>query len=62
MLDADLAYAEMRGQVERALEVDLVIFQEYHALIVNPAKTICRKVPVCGDCGLLAERDYAATT
>lgn len=32
---------------------DATLFNEYHALLVRHAKSICRKTPLCGRCALL---------
>jgi endonuclease III related protein len=62
VLDANLAYEAMRHQLERALDADTYTYQEYHALIVNQAKTLCRKTPLCSVCPLGKGCDYAAAT
>ncbi len=62
LLDAGLAYENMRHQLEQALNADVAVYQEYHALIVNQAKTLCRKTPLCAICPLEQGCDYAATT
>lgn len=32
---------------------DAALFNEYHALLVRHAKSVCRKTPLCGRCALL---------
>jgi endonuclease-3 related protein len=46
-------YDELQALFEDNLPSDTALFQEYHALIVQHAKTLCRKKPLCADCPLL---------
>ncbi|MET0026096.1 MAG: endonuclease III domain-containing protein [Candidatus Thiodiazotropha sp.] len=62
LLDAGLGYEIMRRQLQQGMSANTAIYQEYHALIVNQAKTICRKTPRCSVCPLEQQCDYAATT
>ncbi len=48
--DGNESYEELREGFEGALEQDVALFQQYHALIVMHAKEACRKRPVCADC------------
>ncbi|WP_211306862.1 endonuclease III domain-containing protein [Acidiferrobacter thiooxydans] len=43
-------YEDMREHFERALPHDPVLYNEYHALIVEHAKTTCRTRPLCQEC------------
>lgn len=45
-------YEDLRLVFERQLGPDVVLFKEYHALIVMHAKALCRKVPRCAQCAL----------
>ena len=45
-------YEELRAGFEQALDVDVYLFQQYHALIVIHAKQACRKAPLCSRCPL----------
>ena len=47
-------YEELRSGFERALDPDVDLFKQYHALIVMHAKQVCRKAPQCGHCALAA--------
>ena len=47
-------YEQLRSAFERALAPDVHLFQQYHALIVMHAKEVCRKVPECASCALVA--------
>lgn len=49
------SYEELRQGFERALQRDVQVFQQYHALIVVHAKVVCRKVPRCRECALRME-------
>ena len=48
----DETYEELREGFERALPADVTLFKQYHALIVEHAKSACRKIPACDSCGL----------
>jgi endonuclease-3 related protein len=47
-------YDDLQALFEDNLPRETELFQEYHALIVQHAKTTCRKQPLCSDCLLLA--------
>ena len=51
----DESYQELQEGLERALGADAVLFNEYHALIVQHAKARCRVRPDCNGCCLAAE-------
>ena len=51
----DEHYEQWRAFFEGHLEPDVALFNEYHALIVNHAKELCRPKPRCGECGLRAQ-------
>ncbi|MFQ6019832.1 MAG: endonuclease III domain-containing protein [Dehalococcoidia bacterium] len=48
------AYAAWQGLFTAALPPEAALFNEYHALLVRHAKTLCRKSPRCSSCPLLA--------
>lgn len=48
-------YEEWRGFFEERLPKDVEVYREFHALIVELAKSHCRKEPSCGRCPLNAE-------
>lgn len=48
----DESYEDLRSGFEQALDTDVYLFQQYHALIVMHAKAVCRKTPICGSCSL----------
>jgi endonuclease-3 related protein len=50
----DEAYDAIRLAVEDKLGPDVELYNEFHALIVRHAKTVCRVRPLCGDCRLRA--------
>ena len=55
LIDGDEKYETLRHYFEQALgtsEGSVRLFEEYHALIVEHAKTTCRKRPDCVRCGL----------
>lgn len=45
-------YHEMQERFMRSLPKRTKLFQEYHALIVQHGKGICRPKPLCGECCL----------
>ena len=50
---ARMAYEEMRGFFLERLPPDVSLFNEYHALIDELAKSLCRRrEPLCGGCPL----------
>jgi len=57
----DEPYEQLRAGLEAALMPDVVVFKEYHALIVEHAKTVCRTKPTCICCILRNECAFAAT-
>jgi endonuclease III related protein len=54
----DDTYDAWQAMFTRALPPDAALFNEYHALIVEHAKRVCRTVPLCEGCVLL---DVCAT-
>jgi len=56
------AYDDIRLAVEDKLGPKVELYNEFHALIVLHAKTVCRVRPLCGDCllrpGCPAGRDW----
>ena len=52
-LSADANYDEIRRMFMENLSADAVLFNEYHALIVEQCKQFCRKKPCCNSCPLV---------
>lgn len=51
--DGKMDYELTRGMFESSLERDVLLFNEFHALIVNTGKNWCRaRQPRCGECPL----------
>lgn len=48
----DIAYEPLRALFENHLESDLVMFKEYHGLLVYTGKDFCRRTPKCENCPL----------
>ena len=44
------SYQEVQQFFESHLPADVPLYKRFHALIVEHAKQICRKTPVCKDC------------
>ena len=59
LVDAELPYEDLRAHFEQELPADVGLFSEYHALIVQHAKHVCRAKPRCGDCQLADGCDAA---
>ena len=52
LIVGDEAYDDLRLACEDRLGADAGLYNEFHALIVLHAKTVCRVRPRCGDCML----------
>ncbi|WHY87798.1 endonuclease III domain-containing protein [Neobacillus novalis] len=50
--DMPASYETFRNQVEKELPVDLVLYNEFHALLVEHAKEHCKATPICDGCPL----------
>lgn len=46
------SYGEVQAEFEAALPRDVALYNEYHALIVQLGKSVCRPRPRCGECPL----------
>jgi endonuclease-3 related protein len=55
LITGDETYEQLRTIFEENLPADVLLFNEYHALIVQHAKDICKKRPQCDEC-LFAEK------
>ncbi|MDZ7860834.1 MAG: endonuclease III domain-containing protein [Candidatus Krumholzibacteriota bacterium] len=52
IIERNGSYETIRGYFEKNLPDDSRLFNQFHALIVEHAKSCCRKVPLCSDCPL----------
>ena len=52
LVEHDASYKELQSSFQQALDSDVNLFNEYHALIVKHGKNICQKKPVCMKCCL----------
>jgi endonuclease-3 related protein len=52
LVDANAPYEKLRSQFELSLAPEPALFNEYHALIVNHGKHICRPQARCDQCCL----------
>ncbi len=50
LITGDEGYEALRQFFEQALDPDVTLFQEYHALIVRHAKQACSGEPACAHC------------
>lgn len=48
-------YEQLRRGFERALPPDVALFKQFHALVVEHAKFVCRKTPVCESCSFASD-------
>jgi len=55
LVDPSAPYEEIRDRFERNLPRRVFVYKEYHALIVEHGKLVCRKAPLCEKC-LLKKR------
>lgn len=62
LIAGDESYDELREAIELVLDRDAVLFNEYHALIVNHGKDICRVKPRCVDCILSKDCSFKSTS
>ena len=46
-------YEAYQGMFHKNLEADVLLFNEYHALLVRHGKETCKKTPICDECCLL---------
>lgn len=54
LLAGDEGYREIQARFQTALPRDIALYNEYHALIVQLGKSVCRPRPRCGECPLCA--------
>jgi len=59
IIDGSEPYDKLRIDFERQLQGGIDLYGEYHALIVNHGKDICKKSPVCNRCNLAAHCSYS---
>ena len=52
LVRGDEDYEQLRALFEQAIEQDVHLYQQYHALIVMHGKDTCRKSPQCVRCAL----------
>ncbi|KYK24439.1 hypothetical protein AYK26_06740 [Euryarchaeota archaeon SM23-78] len=53
------SYKELQKMFHKALPKDVEMFKEYHALLVEHGKRYCRIKPLCEECVLRRECNYA---
>ena len=58
LLEDGMGYEELRARFEQELGPDVALFNEYHALIVQHGKDVCRTRPRCGECVLAPDCDW----
>ncbi len=50
VIDGESPYEEIRGMFETNLQRRVSLYREYHALIVEHGKRICKRNPLCESC------------
>lgn len=55
LASGDEDYEALRSGFEAAMQPELQLYQQFHALIVTHAKAVCRKAPRCTSCSLAAD-------
>ncbi|MBT3363059.1 MAG: hypothetical protein HN929_09245 [Chloroflexi bacterium] len=48
--EANASYVNFQALFTSNLPQDAALFNEYHALIVNHGKLVCKKIPLCSNC------------
>ncbi len=61
-LSPKASYQEVQQFFESHLLADVPLYKRFHALIVEHAKQICKKTPVCKDCVFRKECEYGPET
>ena len=51
-LERNSSYEDVRIFFEKNLPDDVIIYKEFHALIVEFGKNLCKKIPLCRNCFL----------
>ena len=59
LIEQGMSYAELQHCFEQALDNNVELYNQYHALIVTHGKHICQKKPVCEQCCLYRRCDEA---
>lgn len=54
--------SEVRQRIMAALPPDTRLYAEFHALLIQHGKRLCRSAPLCGECPLLGECGYGRET
>ena len=52
LVEHDASYKDLQNSFQQALDSDVNLFNEYHALIVTHGKHTCQKKPICMNCCL----------
>lgn len=52
MITDDASYGDIQNLFMQSLPPDVLLYQEYHALLVRLAKTFCKTTPNCAECPL----------
>jgi len=57
LIASNISYDELQKYFMKNIPVDVSLYNQYHALIVNVGKNYCRAVPVCEKCPLRSVGD-----
>jgi len=55
------SYSDLQAMFMQNLPLNEKLFNEYHALLVQHGKEVCKKIPLCDDCCLKQLCLYAVT-
>jgi len=53
------SYADLQALFMESLPNSEKLFNEYHALLVGLGKSLCKKLPLCGNCPISMQCDYS---
>ncbi len=55
---ADSSYDDFKSRLEIETPRKWIVYSEFHALLVEHAKTRCKKNPICAECPLRSDCEY----
>jgi endonuclease-3 related protein len=58
----DAGYYQVQGFVERTVPSDVATYRELYAILVDHARTLCQREPICSLCVLADQCQYAITS
>ncbi len=55
IIDKSISYEALRIHIQEHIDQNVLLYNQYHALLVEHCKNICKVKPVCNNCILLKE-------